>query len=56
MTKKRLICVLLFIISAAISIYSYLLLANQTQILEYIEESATKELFVEHFLLFISEL
>ena len=53
MTKKRLICVLLFIISAAISIYSYLLLAKQTQILEYIEESATKELFVEHFLLFI---
>ena len=53
MTKKRLICVLLFIISAAISIYSYLLLANQTQIVEYIEESATKELFVEHFLLFI---
>ena len=53
MTKKRLICVLLFIISAAISIYSYLLLANQTQILEYIEESATKELFIEHFLLFI---
>jgi len=45
--------VLLFIISAAISIYSYLLLANQTQIVEYIEESATKELFVEHFLLFI---
>ena len=38
MTKKRLICVLLFIISAAISIYSYLLLAKQTQILEYIEE------------------
>jgi hypothetical protein len=28
-------------------------LAKQTQILEYIEESATKELFVEHFLLFI---
>lgn len=53
MTKKRLICVLLFIISAAISIYSYLLLAKQTQILKYIEESATKELFVEHFLLFI---
>ena len=53
MTKKRLICVLLFIISAAISIYSYLLLAKQTQILEYIEESATKELFIEHFLLFI---
>ena len=53
MTKKRLICVLLFIISAAISIYSYLLLAKQTQILEYIEESATKELFVEHFLVFI---
>lgn len=53
MTKKRLMCVLLFIISAAISIYSYLLLAKQTQILEYIEESATKELFVEHFLLFI---
>ena len=53
MTKKRLICVLLFIISAAISIYSYLLLANQTQILEYIEESATKELFIEHFILFI---
>lgn len=53
MTKKRLICVLLFIISTAISIYSYLLLANQTQILEYIEESATKELFIEHFLLFI---
>lgn len=53
MTKKRLICVLLFIISAAISIYSYLLLANQTQILEYIEESATKELFIEHFLLFL---
>ena len=53
MTKKRLICVLLFIISAAISIYSYLLLSKQTQILEYIEESATKELFVEHFLLFI---
>ena len=53
MTKKRLICVLLFIISAAISIYSYVLLAKQTQILEYIEESATKELFIEHFLLFI---
>ena len=53
MTKKRLICVLLFIISAAISIYSYLLLAKQTQILEYIEESVTKELFIEHFLLFI---
>lgn len=53
MTKKRLICVLLFIISAAISIYSYLLLAKQTQILKYMEESATKELFVEHFLLFI---
>lgn len=53
MTKKRLICVLLFIISATISIYSYLLLAKQTQILEYIEESATKELFVEHFILFI---
>lgn len=53
MTKKRLICVLLFIISAAISIYSYLLLAKQTQIVEYIEESATKELFIEHFLLFI---
>jgi len=29
------------------------LLAKQTQILEYIEESATKELFIEHFLLFI---
>jgi len=28
-------------------------LAKQTQILEYIEESATKELFVEHFILFI---
>lgn len=53
MTKKRLICVLLFIISATISIYSYLLLAKQTQILEYIEESATKKLFVEHFILFI---
>ena len=53
MTKKRLICVLLFIILAAISIYSYLLLAKQTQILKYMEESATKELFIEHFLLFI---
>lgn len=53
MTKKRLICVLLFIISAAISMYSYLLLAKQTQILKYMEESATKELFIEHFLLFI---
>lgn len=53
MTKKRLICLLLFIISAAISIYSYLLLAKQTHILTYIKESATKELFIEHFLLFI---
>ena len=53
MIKKRLIYILLFIISFAMSIYSGSLLAGQTFILKYIEDSATKELFIEHLILFI---
>lgn len=52
MIKKRLIYILLFIISFAMSIYSGSLLAGQTFILKYIEDSATKELFIEHLILF----
>ena len=52
MIKKRLIYILMFIISFAMSVYSGSLLAGQTFILKYIEDSATKELFIEHLILF----
>ena len=43
---------LLFIFAAAISMYSFLLLYENTHILKYIEDIATKKLFIEHTLLF----
>ena len=43
---------LLFIFAAVISMYSFLLLYENTHILKYIEDIATKKLFIEHTLLF----